>query len=674
MKTQFIGLIFLLICWTDSISQPLADLESIQLGDSLLSKVNIRCRTEHFRDNGALFYTRDSREMFYYSLILEEKKENSYLFKTKVYRHRTRYDLDYEDERDAKREEHRSYDSEYSTPELYDPYKKSPAFLNQEFSLRVFPQHQTYTIDVPEEGLREGTYFIQSPLNPEGISKHVYSLFFTKNQIIDKGNIEAELIPIQEVKTTIIKGKINNPWSDEILCSGIGGYGTITMLSDLDQRIKLAADGSFELRVELQKGSFLYFFHHRPDLTEKAKEGAFSFPLYVAPGEEIYLELDPYKGEELRFEGKNRSRHESFHHYYLHAQRSYNRSSVNFSVFYDYFNVESQVFSQPHELERKLLDELYLETMAWLEEEKEELGVELYQRLKTETIYDYLSIQLRKDLSPFSQLSLHNYKWKGLSLSENKDYYLDSLGISLDAVKASDGYTRFLKNLLKAQISDMSKGEFAARVDRFKIYHFARFAYRDFALVHMLKESIKQDLRHIEFGFSYGKEDADLLRPERDVIIEDFFSICNHQAYVDEINQDLTRIRKLVKGKPAPDMKLGEDKFLSDYWGKKIVLVKFRRLDNLWIDLFFDLKKENPALNFIFVGTNPYRREFEENTKSLELPGELFHVPGYGSNHEQAYYYNGWRSMEYYLIDQYAMLWGSHASKTQDKAFKKEAR
>lgn len=676
MKSSGIFLILFLGISLQLAAQAIPDVAQLKIGDSLAVEILIQKKHQQIKKDASLFYTKEEKEIFDYSLVLLGEEAGVYKFQTSIRRFRSKYDLDYAEERDKKREEHRSFDSSFDVPGY--PDRKELTFLNQAFELLVYPEKFSHQILLPEELEGESAQFASTSLNPQGIQNHISSIFLVKSQPIDKGSITARRIspmPLQKVR---IKGSISQALSGELLFSGKQGYGAPSTLSPYDRKIALNESGEFELEYEIKEGRFIYLFHHHPELKDNSHEAQISFPLYIEPGDEVEISIDGQAGDELIFGGKSANKYRAFHEFslkYLGSNTDYWQRILPFPGLS--YSLESNGEFKPIKQDQAYLEAQYKSMLTFLEAKKQELGHGLYQRMKAETIYSYARRMIATHRPFPNKASLKLHANEGLTLSDNKEYYLDSMGLDLKAVIQSHAYTDYLYEHLAANIQFLISKDIVRLPGRMQAYHFARFAYRDFALLSLLKRNILSDLRVAEssLNFKTPQEQAgedDILNEELNLIIKDFLAICSYQPYVEEVQRELERIRRFRKGQMAPDMALGEGIRLSDYAGQKRALIMFRELSESKLSMLQDLQKQYPDIQFIFINTLPFQQAFEDETKDKVYPGGLFYLPAYGSSAERPYHYSGFRGYKFFLIDQHGEFWGSELSRLQEKAFKAE--
>ncbi|MEM8888019.1 MAG: histidine kinase [Bacteroidota bacterium] len=666
------GIFSVLFIWIslNLVGQAIPDLRQIQIGESFELEVLIEKKNDQRKEDGSLFYTRREQEIFYYSLTLASASEGIYTFKTSIDRFRSRYELNYNEERDKKRGEHRSYDSEFDVPGY--PDRSEYEFLKREFALQVYPEKFNHQILFSPNDQYLKSY-LSTALNPQGVSNHISAIFFVKSQPIKNGSISARLIPPRLTQKVQIKGKVEHPYSDLVLFSAKPGFGTLSNLSPFDRRIKLNEQGEFTLDYELKEGRFIFLFHHDPGLYEGSRKPQLSFPLYIEPGDEIELTIDGQNPDSLKFSGKSAAKFQAFHRFemkYLGSNQDFWQRIVPFpGVTYRLNNLE---YFTPPQQDIASLELQYQAILANLERQRNDLGERLYQRMKAESIYSFARRKLASggDFPNYFNLDMLNNK--GLTLSHNKDYYLDSMGLSLDAVIESNSYKDFLRDHLMANIQTLISKDIVKLPGRMQSYHFARFGYRDFALLTLLKTIILRDLKNSSVSLDRGEGYLKGIDEELDIIIQDFKAVCNYQPYLNEINNELKRINSLQKGQIAPDIQISDNVRLSDYLGEKVILVLFRELDASVLDSFWKAKKEHPELKFVFLYSNPLQEGLGYGIEVKDLPGELYESPGYGKSEARPFYYSGFRDQIFYLIDQNGKLWGTEFSKIYLNSLEKE--
>ncbi|MDW3645987.1 MAG: histidine kinase [Bacteroidia bacterium] len=670
MKTPGIILIFLFALPLGAYSQALPNLAELRLGDSFEVEVLIENKKEQLGKGIDILYTRTEKEIFYYFLMLEKVEAGSYHFSSQIRRFRSRYDLVYTSERDKKRDEHRSFDSDFDIPGY--PDRKELDFLNQSFTLIVTPEKFTHRIVFKEEN-RAGRSYVSTVLNPMGIPNHVNALFFVNSQPVNDGNISARIIPPKTFRKVYLSGQISQPLSQKLHFSANQGFGAPAKLSAFDKEVMLNDEGKFTVEYEINEARFIYLFHFDQENKGFGNDKQVSFPIYIEPGDEVELFLNTVQPDSLSFKGQNSAKYRSFHQFamaFLGTNADSWQRIVPFTSPNYRFDNMGRIKSSPIDLNYET--RRYNEILRYLEGEKSAMGESLYQRLKAETVFSFARKKLASKNGSLPGLELDDLNIEGLSLSGERDHHLDKFGLDLASVISSQSYSDFLKDHLYANMQLLHSKDIVQLPGRMQSYHFVRFAYRDFALLSLMKKIILDDLKVYENSLGFSLNSTHTNKPELALIIQDFLSICNYQPYVDEVKNELGRIEGLQKGNEAPDMHLDKDKRLSDYLGEKIILILFRKMEDPAIQEFKALQKQYPELKFIFVNTNPFKKKFEDERKDKAFPTELYHSPGYGYSEERPYLYSGFRNFVHYMIDQDGKLWGSASSIVNFDVFEHE--
>ncbi|MEM6802158.1 MAG: hypothetical protein AAF696_12185, partial [Bacteroidota bacterium] len=458
MRTLFLNLIFFLFTLLASEAQPLRDFSAWEVGDSMyvLVQSNTEASIFHKRElfKGAIiedfgqkekigdWYSSETQNSFTYLIQLEKIEKARYHFKLVLNRIQEITKKKYKGIRYHKNNSFYELDSKYSTRNSNSAFYQE--VIGTEFRIRIDQDENTFAFEYINEkdpfGMDVRLAWVY---NKEKVGAHINSIFFVKNYPTKPyaGEIvsySAELLDLPQKGHVKISGKLTTPYDHLIK---LKGTPVLRNLHLLDQEISVNEAGEFSGEFDLVEARWFFFYHADP---KNPSKNLLFFPLFVEPGDEIILDIDTHTSA-VNYLGHQQEKYETLHDFSL----SYFGEITDDFAFPDIYGklLKGSDTGKPelviHESKvdlRKRLDG----ALGFLDKERKSLGEKAYAVLKTEGIYSYAS-RLIKGGNPIAKgFDFDTSELKGLSLSNNKSYFLDSLGIKLEAVKSSIFYTHYL--------------------------------------------------------------------------------------------------------------------------------------------------------------------------------------------------------------------------------------
>lgn len=678
MKTQSYFLILLTFFPWILEAQPLADLSGMRVGDSVLVEVNTLIKKEHANDSGEKTFKERCSDDFLYSLVLLEKSGDEIRFRGTAKRYKSSSGLVYRNDPNHKRSEKSSFDSRFDTGDPGNGFMSQ--MVGKTFEIIVNIPYQRHTLLIGGKPANKKIVYFGTLCNSGGINNHINALFFAQNYPIQGGSIRARIVEIEKPNFVHISGKIENAFSNILTTSSNSPSIQIRYLSPLSNQIQIDDDGNFEANIMLDKPSHVYLFHELYNIdafsnTTKRRR----IHVYLEPGDSLQFRFDTQDPEGISFYGPQAPKFKAFHDFHIRFPGYYVEiDKWLYKLGYYMKGVSTNRLSSG--FKNKNQEEFFSSLLNYLEEIRKDLGDPTYYAIKSELVYNYAMFKLTTSMGEnlhsgsriFSEekpLSFYH-----LTLSEDKDFYLEQLGLRLKEVEASYSYSNFLAVYIAANSSHLKKQNMVAGGEGLlSNYYLARFTFQGFALNTYLKNYILTWLdRQTRNSFRNLLNEDDVMKG-RKLILSQFKELCKYEPYLRELENAERIYKNLEQGKTASNLRLSERSELKDYFGQKLALVFFRKLEDPQFSNLNDLARDNPAVKFIFINIFPSQDYFKKLGERDSFEGDLYHSPGYGSNRNRPYFVDFGQST-FFLIDQEGKMWGSEESRTNSLKFEQEVR